>query len=78
MALYSGFHSLIETAAAADSHLSLGFTDRLATLRETYKDKERVRDVVAEIALSINHQLNSRRKGCPPASDRSHRLVYED
>ncbi len=36
MALSSGFHSLLETAAVADSHLSLGFADRLATLRETY------------------------------------------
>lgn len=36
MALSSGFLALIETAAVADSHLSLGFTDRLATLRKTY------------------------------------------
>jgi hypothetical protein len=36
MALSSGFQSLIETAAVADSHLSLGFADRLVTLRETY------------------------------------------
>lgn len=39
MSLASGFQSVLETASLLDAHLTLGFVDRLTTLRDTYIDE---------------------------------------